>query len=184
MKPSMPPAKTTAKAAPVQAKAAPKKAESVHAKAAEKPVTPSKPMVVPAVAKIVPAEPKKPETAPEVVQSTPAKLPSPGKRDPFLSPLAIAASKGSPGSCSGNKLRCLAIDQVILKGIVQMKSGNFAVVENEARRTLLLHENDALFNGSVVRINGDSVIFREESSDVLGRPISKEVVKKVSAPAV
>ena len=172
------------KAAPVQAKVAPKKNEPAQAKAVVKPTSPEKPALVPAVAKIVPAETKKPEPPAPVAQNIPVKLPSPGKRDPFLSPLAVAASRGPGGNCSGNKLRCLAVDQVILKGIVQMRGGNFAVVENEARRTLLLHENDSLFNGSVVKITGDSVIFKEESSDVLGRPVSKEVIKKVSAPAV
>ena len=76
------------------------------------------------------------------------------------------------------------VDQIVLKGIVQMQAGNLALVENIARRPYVLHENDALYNGSVVKITGDSVIFREQSSDILGRPVSKEVVKKVSAPAV
>jgi hypothetical protein len=65
-----------------------------------------------------------------------------------------------------------------------MKSGNIALVENAARRPYFLKENDALFNGSVVKITGDTVVFKEESSDILGRPVSKEVIKKVSAPAV
>ena len=111
------------------------------------------------------------------------KLPNPGKRDPFLSPLAAAGMKGPGSNCSTGK-RCLVVDQLVLKGIVQMKAGNFALVENIAKRPYVLHENDSLYNGSVVKITGDSVIFREESSDILGRPVSKEVVKKVSAPAV
>jgi hypothetical protein len=72
----------------------------------------------------------------------------------------------------------------VLKGIVQMKAGNFALVENTSKHPYVLHENDSLFNGSVVKITGDTVILREDSSDILGRPVSKEVVKKVSAPAV
>ena len=91
----------------------------------------------------------------------------------------------SPQNCtSADRKRCLVVDQIVLKGVVQMKSGNIALVENPARRPYYLRENDSLFNGSVVKITGDSVIFREESSDILGRPVSKEVVKKVSAPAV
>ena len=194
---SNPPSKTqanltaakTKQTGPPAAKAPVKKTEPVQAKAAAKPITPAKPVATakpatpPSVAKTNP-EPKLPEAAAPVAQTTAPKLPSPGKRDPFLSPLAMAGMKGPGVNCSANKLRCLAVDQVILKGIVQMRGGNFAVIENEARRTLLLHENDALFNGSVVKITGDSVIFREESQDVLGRPVSKEVIKKVSAPAV
>ena len=126
---------------------------------------------------------KKPEAAPAVAENAPSKLPSPGKRDPFMSPLALAAMKG-PLNCSSAGKHCLVIDQVVLKGIVQMKGGNFALVENPAKKPYILHESDALFNGSVVKITGDSVIFKEDSSDILGRPVSKEVVKKVSAPAV
>jgi len=71
-----------------------------------------------------------------------------------------------------------------LKGVVQMKNGNLALVENAGRRPYVLHENDSLFNGSVVKITGDSLILREESNDILGRPVTREVVKKVTAPSV
>jgi hypothetical protein len=131
-----------------------------------------------------PPAPQKPaESTPAVAMSTPVKLPSPGKRDPFQNPLAAAASRGPGAGCATGK-RCLVGDQIVLKGIVQMKAGNFALVENTSKHPYVLHENDSLFNGSVVKITGDTVILREDSSDILGRPVSKEVVKKVSAPAV
>jgi type II secretory pathway component PulC len=110
-------------------------------------------------------------------------LPNPGKRDKFLSPIAAAAMRGPAAGCSTGK-HCLVVDQIALKGIVQTNEGNIAMVENAAKRSYYLHENDALFDGSVVKITGDSVTFRQESTDILGRPVSKEVVKKVSAPAV
>lgn len=134
--------------------------------------------------KSAPAPEKKAEATPAVAQAAPAKLPSPGKRDPFLSPIAAAGLKGPQNCTSADRKRCLVVDQIVLKGVVQMKSGNIALVENAARRPYYLKENDSLFNGSVVKITGDSVIFKEESSDILGRPVSREVVKKVSAPAV
>jgi type II secretory pathway component PulC len=110
-------------------------------------------------------------------------MPNPGKRDPFVSPIAAAAMRGSASNCSTGK-HCLIVDQIVLKGIVQMKEGNFALVENVARRPYVLREKDALFNGTVEKITGDSVVFHETGSDILGRTTSKEVVKKVSAPAV
>lgn len=131
-----------------------------------------------------PAEPeKKPAVAaPAAAQSEPAKLPNPGKRDPFLSPLVAAGARG-PSNCTTGK-RCLVVDQIVLKGVVQMRNGNLALVENAGKRPYVLHENDSLFNGSVVKITGDSLILREESNDILGRPVSREVVKKVTAPSV
>jgi hypothetical protein len=154
-----------------QAKATPKTAKTVPVKTAVK---------VPAPAPVV-AAPTKPEQP--VAQSAPAKLPSPGKRDPFLSPLSVAAARAPVASCSTGK-HCLVVDQIALKGIVQTKEGNIAMVENGAKHSYYLHENDSLFDGSVEKISNDSVTFRQESSDILGRPVSKEVVKKVSAPAV
>lgn len=149
------PKKPEAKTAPIQAKAEPK-----------------------------PAEPEKKTAAPPepVAQSEPVKLPSPGKRDPFLNPLVAAGARG-PSNCTTGK-RCLVVDQIVLKGVVQMRNGNLALVENAGKRPYVLHENDSLFNGSVVKITGDSLILREVSSDVLGRPVNREVVKKVTAPSV
>ena len=145
------------------------KTAPVQAKTEAKPVEPEK--------KAVPAP-----ATPVAVQSEPVKLPSPGKRDPFLSPLVAAGIRG-PANCTTGK-RCLVVDQIVLKGVVQMKNGNLALVENAGRHPYVLHENDSLFNGTVVKITGDSLILREESSDILGRPVSREVVKKVTAPSV
>jgi hypothetical protein len=139
-----------------------------------------------APAKVIPAkvnQPNKPVEAAAVTQNAPMKLPSPGKRDPFLSPIAAAAARGPATNCSTGK-HCLVVGQIALKGIVQTKEGNIAMVENVARRSYYLHENDSLFDGSVIKITSDSVTFRQDSNDLLGRPVSKEVVKKVSAPAV
>ena len=169
-KPTQPAQKVAAKPTQPAQKVAAKPTQPEQAKAAPKPET-SKPAEV------------KQQPAPEVAESAPRKLPSPGRRDPFVSPLAAAAERGPGTGCTTGK-RCLVVDQLVLKGIVQMRTGNFALVENISKRPYVLHENDSLFNGSVVKITGDSVVFREESSDILGRPVSKEVVKKVSAPAV
>lgn len=170
--------------ATAQAKAAPKGAKKVPAKTAVKknvPVPAKTAVKSPAAAPVV-ASPTKP-VQPSVAQSAPAKLPNPGKRDPFLSPLSAAAARAPAASCSTGK-HCLVVDQIALKGIVQTKEGNIAMVENGAKHSYYLHENDSLFDGSVEKISNDSVTFRQESNDLLGRPVSKEVVKKVSAPAV
>jgi len=166
------------KAAPSQATAKP----STPKPAAVKQAQPAQVKAAPKQETARPAEVKK-EAAPDLAQSTPRKLPSPGRRDPFISPLTAAAGRGPGAGCSTGK-RCLVVDQIVLKGIVQMRTGNFALVENISKRPYVLHVNDSLFNGSVLKITGDSVVFREESNDILGRPVSKEVVKKVSAPAV
>lgn len=163
----------------------PKKPEARAAAKKQEPKKPEvKPVPVQGKAEPKPAEPEKNAAppAPPVAQTEPVKLPSPGKRDPFLSPL-VAAGARNPSNCSTGK-RCLVVDQIVLKGVVQMRNGNIALVENAGKRPYVLHENDSLFNGSVVKITGDSLILREDSNDILGRPVTKEVVKKVTAPSV
>jgi len=58
------------------------------------------------------------------------------------------------------------------------------LVENASRRPYVLRENDALFNGTVEKITGDSVLFRQNVQDLLGHTSTREVIKRVSAPAV
>jgi len=129
-------------------------------------------------------QPVKPAaTAPEQAAApTPRRIERAGRRDPFISPIHTAGA-GVASSCSTGK-RCLDIEQVILKGIVMTREGNMALVENAAKRPYVLRENDALFNGTVEKITGDSVLFRQNVQDVLGHTSTRQVVKRVTAPAV
>jgi Tfp pilus assembly protein PilP len=104
-----------------------------------------------------------------------------GKRDPFVS--VIVARSDSSAACTGGK-RCLVIDQLALRGIVRTPTKWIALVENPAKKTYYLYENDPIFNAVVVRITGDSVIFRESVMDALGHSTEREVVKRVNAPAI
>lgn len=103
-----------------------------------------------------------------------------GKRDPFFSPVVQQAS-GS--GCSTGK-KCLEIGQINLRGVVKAESGFIAVVTNSLNKAYFLHENDPVFNGYVVRITGDSVVFQETVQDKLGKPLTREVVKRIFTPAV
>jgi hypothetical protein len=107
-----------------------------------------------------------------------------GRRDPFTSPVmrALAINQG-PGCSSGK--RCLAVDQITLRGIVRSPSGMIAVVENSAKRAYFLRENDPVWHGVVEKINGDSVVFREDTVDAKsGKSSSHQIVKRVNAPVV
>ncbi len=104
-----------------------------------------------------------------------------GQRDPFISPVRTAATGGS--GCSTGK-RCLAIDQINLKGVIKSDGGMIAVVTNSMDKAYFLRENDPVFNGYVVKITGDSVIFSETYEDKLGKPLTREVTKKLTTPAV
>lgn len=103
-----------------------------------------------------------------------------GKRDPFFSPV-VQQPTGS--GCSTGK-KCLEIGQINLHGVVKSDSGFIAVVTNNLGKAYFLRENDPVFNGYVVRITGDTVVFQETYTDQLGKALTREVVKRITTPAV
>jgi Tfp pilus assembly protein PilP len=103
-----------------------------------------------------------------------------GKRDPFFSPVVQQA--GGSGCSTGKK--CLEIGQINLRGVVKSDNGFIAVVTNNMNKAYFLRENDPVFNGYVVKITGDSVVFQETMQDKLGKPFTREIVKRISTPAV
>ena len=103
------------------------------------------------------------------------------RRDPFVSPVVNRSMMGS--GCSVGK-RCLSIDQINLKGVVKADSGMIAVVVNSLNKAYFLRENDPVFNGYVVKITGDSIIFKETIQDRLGKAMTREVTKKITTSAV
>jgi Tfp pilus assembly protein PilP len=175
--PSKPaPAKVAvAKAAPetkvAVAKAAAPKAElKKDAKAAAKTTTVAAASPAPAAAK--PAEPTKPKAEDK-------KWAMNGKRDPFFSPVVHQEGSG----CSTGK-KCLEINAINLRGVVKSDNGFIAVVTNNIGKAYFLRENDPVFNGYVVKITGDSVVFQETVQDKLGKTSTHEVIKKIFTPAV
>jgi len=198
--------------APAPAKAAPVKPEVAKAIPGPKPaVTKAAPETKVAVAKApapkaaAPApkaeskQPAKPEiaakpaaapaSAPEVTPVKAAEAPKPkpeekkwamnGKRDPFFSPVVQQQGSG----CSTGK-KCLEINAINLRGVVKSDSGFIAVVTNNLGKAYFLRENDPVFNGYVVKITGDSVVFQETVQDKLGKTSTHEVVKRIFTPAV
>ena len=103
-----------------------------------------------------------------------------GKRDPFFSPVVQQA--GGSGCSTGKK--CLEINAINLRGVVKSDNGFIAVVTNTLNKAYFLRENDPVFNGYVVKITGDSVVFQETVQDKLGKPFTREIVKRIFTPAV
>jgi Tfp pilus assembly protein PilP len=102
-----------------------------------------------------------------------------GKRDPFFSPVVQQNGSG----CSTGK-KCLEIGAINVRGVVKSDTGFIAVVTNNLNKAYFLRENDPVFNGYVVKITGDSVVFQETIQDKLGKTFTREVVKRITTPAV
>jgi hypothetical protein len=110
--------------------------------------------------------------------ATPAKAVITGsaKRDPFISVIRSGGLSG-PGCAVGKK--CLVADQVTLRGVVKSADGFIAVVENQQRRVYFLREGDPIFNGQVVKIMSDSILFREKTIDKVGKEHTREIAKRI-----
>jgi len=119
------------------------------------------------------------DTKPEDKKPESKKISAAGRRDPFISPVVALGAIGS--GCSSGK-RCLAIDQIALRGVVRSDNGMIAVVVNAMDKAYFLRENDPVFNGYVVKITGDSIVFKETFKDKLGKPLTRDVTKSITRP--
>jgi hypothetical protein len=166
----------------VPAKAAP--AEAHPTTAAAKPGTATPKLA----AKAAPAASQTNPPAPQPGAAPGPKAPKPeekkysmtGKRDPFISP--VVSRQGGSGCSTGKK--CLDIDQIAVRGVVKSDNGMIAVVTNGLNKAYFLRENDPVFNGYVLKITVDSVVFKQNFQDRLGKPFTKDVVKRITTPAV
>ena len=170
-KTATPATKTTPASAKMQAAAVPAKTSTKPAtKIAATPASPSKDTNATSSGKEV-AKNEEPEDK---------KYSMTGKRDPFISPV-VNRSMGS--GCSTGK-KCLDIEQIALHGVVKSDNGMIAVVTNGLNKAYFLRENDPVFNGYVVKITVDSIVFKQTLQDRLGKPFTKDVVKRILTPAV
>ncbi|HEX8924984.1 MAG TPA: hypothetical protein VF786_04290 [Terriglobales bacterium] len=166
------PAPVATAAAPT-AKAKPAVAQKKHTRRLHRTALVSK--------KVAKPEPK-PEAAPapEMKDAQKQEASAAGKkRDPFVSPIVEKVNKVP---CTAGK-KCLPVSEVVLKGVVHTEEGDVAVVVNQENKPYFLRVNDPVFDGVVLSISRNSIVFRETYSDPLGRPMTREVVKKMQGPA-
>lgn len=191
-KPATQPAKPAA-AAPAQQKPAAQNAakpatatpQKAAAKQTAKPtVKPaSKPASKPPAKTAEPKPVKKPaRPARTVADKKPADDTEPAKiarRDPFESLVSrqqatANAQKNLPPGKAGLQVSTLRVD-----GIVKATNGMIAVVTNPQSRTYFLREGDRLYDGAVEKISMDGVTFHEEGKDAFGKPVERQVNKRI-----
>jgi len=172
-KPAQQPAKPAAKPA---VPAATKKPAPQAAKPAVKPAAKSS-------AKPVAKAPAKP-AAKRVEKAAASRTSAPAeseirmaRRDPFESLVGRQQGKGAPNLPPGKA--GLQVSTLRLDGIVKSPNGMIAVVSNPQARTYFLREGDHLFDGSVEKISMDGVSFHEEGKDAFGKPMERQVNKRI-----
>ncbi|MBV9887950.1 MAG: hypothetical protein JO119_15490 [Acidobacteria bacterium] len=104
------------------------------------------------------------------------------RRDPFESLVNRQkdqnAGKNLPPGKAGLQVSTLRLD-----GIVRSSAGMIAVVSNPQSRTYFLREVDQLYDGRVDKIAMDGVSFHELGKDAFGKPVERQVQKRIYASA-
>jgi len=187
-KPATQPATKPAAAAPAQQKPATQNAAKPAAGASQKPTAkPTTPGAQKAAGKPAaktaankpakkPAAPTRAGAGKKPTDTEPAKI---ARRDPFESLVArqAAAARNAavlPPGKAGLQVSTLRVD-----GIVKASNGMIAVVTNPQSRTYFLREGDRLYDGSVEKISMDGVTFHEEGKDAFGKPVERQVNKRI-----
>ena len=105
------------------------------------------------------------------------------RRDPFESltsrqEAAARAGANLPPGKAGLQVGTLRLD-----GIVRAPNGMIAVVTNPQARTYFLREGDQLYDGRVEKIAMDGVSFHEVGKDAFGKPVERQVNKRIYSSA-
>jgi Tfp pilus assembly protein PilP len=132
------------------------------------------------------AKTKKSVAAKPVETTADAQAPAEGdksaRRDPFESLVNrqkdAGAGKNLPPGKAGLQVSTLRLD-----GIVRSSNGMIAVVSNPQARTYFLREGDQLYDGRVDKIAMDGVSFHELGKDAFGKPVERQVNKRIYATA-
>lgn len=105
------------------------------------------------------------------------------RRDPFESFIGRGTGGGTtPTNLPAGKAG-LQVSTLRLDGIVRAPSGMIAVVSNPQARTYFLREGDQLYDGRVEKIAMDGVSFHEVGKDAFGKPVERQVNKRIYASA-
>jgi len=173
-----------ASAKPAPAPAAKASAAPQTAKPAAKPATKSASKKSAKAAK--PAA--KPDAKPVETAANTAAPPAEGegkllRRDPFESLVSRQQAQAKAAANLPPGIAGLQVETLRLDGVVKASVGMIAVVTNQQARTYFLREGDQLYDGKVEKIAMDGVSFHELGKDAFGKPVEREVNKRIYSGA-
>jgi hypothetical protein len=175
-KPAVKPAQAPAKPATQSTKPAPA-ANPAAKPAAAKPAAKKRTTKNPA-----PKKAPKPVTTASTKPAEAEKEPRIARRDPFESLVGREHGGGKSDPLPPGKAG-LQVGTLRLDGIVRAPNGMIAVVSNPQSRTYFLREGDQLYDGRVEKIAMDGVSFHEVGKDAFGKPVERQVNKRIYASA-
>ena len=103
-----------------------------------------------------------------------------GRRDPFVSLLQRTQNPDLPAQ-RPEGVPGLLIDEIDIQGIFQLKGRMFAQVQTSNKeKSYLIQEGDRLYDGEVVSIAANEVVFKQVVNDPSVIKPFREVVKKLN----
>jgi Tfp pilus assembly protein PilP len=116
--------------------------------------------------------------------AAPAKAPAQERaavthRDPFETLLSNARAGNAPPENLPPGKAGLVVGTLRVDGIVRDSAGMIAIVSNPQQRVYFLRDGDKLYDGSVAHITLESVSFHEIGKDAFGKPLERQVTKRL-----
>jgi Tfp pilus assembly protein PilP len=105
------------------------------------------------------------------------------RRDPFESLVSRQQAQARNNAALPPGKAGLQVSTLRLDGIVKSANGMIAVVTNPQARTYFLREGDQLYDGRVEKIAMDGVSFHEMGKDAFGKPVERQVNKRIYSSA-
>jgi Tfp pilus assembly protein PilP len=105
------------------------------------------------------------------------------RRDPFESLVSRQQAQARNNAALPPGKAGLQVSTLRLDGIVKSANGMIAVVTNPQARTYFLREGDQLYDGRVEKIAMDGVSFHEIGKDAFGKPVERQVNKRIYSSA-
>jgi len=105
------------------------------------------------------------------------------RRDPFESLVMRQQAEKNQQAILPPGKAGLQVSTLRLDGIVKAPNGMIAVVTNPQARTYFLREGDQLYDGRVEKIAMDGVSFHEMGKDAFGKPVERQVNKRIYSSA-
>jgi Tfp pilus assembly protein PilP len=105
-----------------------------------------------------------------------------GRRDPFVSLLRRGRETlRRPDGKVLDGVRSLLVNEIALKGILQSRGDNIALVQGPDNKTYLVRANDRFLDGFVQAVKADVLILMQDVNDPLSVTKQREVRKTLRA---
>jgi Tfp pilus assembly protein PilP len=102
-----------------------------------------------------------------------------GRRDPFRSLLVREQNRGGVQRPPG--IAGISIDDLVVHGIWKTKAGYVAQIRATDNKSYLIRAGDLLYDGEVVRVGPNEIVFRQNINDPQSVKPFREVTKQLNA---